>query len=257
MADCKTTPPAAGIRYALPDALRGLTLLSMIAYHGCWDMVYILGADWPWYQSTGAYLWQQSICWTFILLSGFSFSLGRRHWRRGWTVFACGVVVTAVTLAVLPGQEIWFGVLTLLGSCMLLGALLEKPLGRVPAGVGLAVSAVLFALTRNVNEGYLGFEGLRLAALPEGLYRNMVTAYLGFPFSGFHSTDYFSLVPWFFLFLTGYFLFRLTRRYLEAAPDLGRCRPLCDLGRRSLLVYMLHQPVLYGLTLLLQGLGLP
>lgn len=257
MADCKTTPPAAGIRYALPDALRGLTLLSMIAYHGCWDMVYILGADWPWYQSTGAYLWQQSICWTFILLSGFSFSLGRRHWCRGWTVFACGVVVTAVTLAVLPGQEIWFGVLTLLGSCMLLGALLEKPLGRVPAGVGLAVSAVLFALTRNVNEGYLGFEGLRLAALPEGLYRNMVTAYLGFPFSGFHSTDYFSLVPWFFLFLTGYFLFRLTRRYLEAAPDLGRCRPLCALGRRSLLVYMLHQPVLYGLTLLLQGLGLP
>ena len=257
MADCKTTPPAAGIRYALPDALRGLTLLSMIAYHGCWDMVYILGADWPWYQSTGAYLWQQSICWTFILLSGFSFSLGRRHWRRGWLVFACGAVVTAVTLVVMPGQEIWFGVLTLLGSCMLLGALLEKILARVPAGAGLAVSAVLFALTRNVNRGCLGFEGLRLAALPEGLYRNMATAYLGFPFSGFHSTDYFSLVPWFFLFLTGYFLYRLTRRYLEAAPDFGHCKPLCALGRRSLLVYMLHQPVLYGVTMLLRALGLP
>ena len=46
----------AGTRYALPDALRGLTLISMIVYHGCWDMVYILGVDWPWYQSTGAYL---------------------------------------------------------------------------------------------------------------------------------------------------------------------------------------------------------
>lgn len=238
----------AGTRYALPDALRGLTLISMIVYHGCWDMVYILGVDWPWYQSTGAYLWQQSICWTFILLSGFSFSLGRRHWRRGWLVFGCGAVVTAVTLVVMPGQEIWFGVLTLLGSCMLLGALLEKTLARVPAGAGLAVSAVLFALTRNVNRGCLGFEGL---------YRNMVTAYLGFPFSGFHSTDYFSLVPWFFLFLTGYFLYRLTRRYLEAAPDFGHCKPLCALGRRSLLVYMLHQPVLYGVTMLLRALGLP
>lgn len=80
MAAFKTAPVKN--RYALPDTLRGLTLLSMIAYHGCWDMVYILGADWPWYQSTGAYLWQQSICWTFILLSGYSFSLGRRHWCR-------------------------------------------------------------------------------------------------------------------------------------------------------------------------------
>lgn len=239
-------------RYALPDTLRGLTLLSMIAYHGCWDMVYILGADWPWYQSSGAYLWQQSICWTFILLSGFSFSLGRRHWRRGWLVFGCGAVVTAVTLVVMPGQEIWFGVLTLLGSCMLLGALLERPLGRVPAGAGLVLSAALFVLTRSVNRGYLGFEGLRLAALPGELYRNMATAYLGFPFPGFRSTDYFSLVPWLFLFLTGYFLFRLTGKHLAAAPDLGRCAPLEALGRRSLLVYMLHQPVLYGLTMVLR-----
>ncbi|MCI6054745.1 heparan-alpha-glucosaminide N-acetyltransferase domain-containing protein [Dysosmobacter sp.] len=242
-------------RYALPDTLRGLTLLSMIAYHGCWDMVYILGADWPWYQSSGAYLWQQSICWTFILLSGFSFSLGRRHWRRGWLVFGCGAVVTAVTLVVMPGQEIWFGVLTLLGSCMLLGALLERPLGRVPAGAGLVLSAALFVLTRSVNRGYLGFEGLRLAALPGELYRNMATAYLGFPFPGFRSTDYFSLVPWLFLFLTGYFLFRLTGQRLAAAPDLGRCAPLEALGRRSLLVYMLHQPVLYGLTMVLRLLA--
>ena len=242
-------------RYALPDTLRGLTLLSMIAYHGCWDMVYILGADWPWYQSSGAYLWQQSICWTFILLSGFSFSLGRRHWRRGWLVFGCGAVVTAVTLVVMPGQEIWFGVLTLLGSCMLLGALLERPLGRVPAVAGLVLSSALFVLTRSVNRGYLGFEGLRLAALPGELYRNMATAYLGFPFPGFRSTDYFSLVPWLFLFLTGYFLFRLTGKHLAAAPDLGRCAPLEALGRRSLLVYMLHQPVLYGLTMVLRLLA--
>ncbi len=247
MAVSNTVPAA--VRYALPDTLRGLTLISMIAYHGCWDMVYLLGADWPWYHGTGAYIWQQGICWTFILLSGFSFSLGHRHWRRGWMVFACGAVVTAVTVVVLPGQEIWFGVLTLLGSCMLLGALLERPLGRMPAAAGLALSAALFVLTRNVNRGVLGFEGLRLAALPAKWYRNMATAYLGFPFPGFRSTDYFSLVPWVFLFLAGYFLFRLIGKRLASAPDLGRCAPLEALGRRSLLVYMLHQPVLYGLTL--------
>jgi uncharacterized membrane protein len=108
-------------------------------------------------------------------------------------VFGCGAVVTAVTLVVMPGQEIWFGVLTLLGSCMLLGALLERPLSRVPAPAGLALSAALFVLTRNVNRGTLGFEGLRLAALPGGLYRNMVTAYLGFPFPAFTPPTIF---PW-------------------------------------------------------------
>ena len=117
------------------------------------------------------------------------------------------------------------------------------------------LSAALFVLTQSVNRGYLGFEGLRLAALPGELYRNMATAYLGFPFPGFRSTDYFSLVPWLFLFLTGYFLFRLTGQRLAAAPDLGRCAPLEALGRRSLLVYMLHQPVLYGLTMVLRLLA--
>ena len=68
-------------RIASLDALRGLTLVSMIAYHACWDLVYLFHADWDWYRGTGAYIWQQSICWTFILLSGFCFSLGRRPLR--------------------------------------------------------------------------------------------------------------------------------------------------------------------------------
>ena len=41
-------------RWAALDNLRGLTLLSMIAYHACWDMVYLFGADWDWYASAAA-----------------------------------------------------------------------------------------------------------------------------------------------------------------------------------------------------------
>ena len=63
------------------DTLRGLTLISMIAYHACWDLVYLFGKDWSWYRSEGAYLWQQSICWTFILLSGYCFHLGHHRVR--------------------------------------------------------------------------------------------------------------------------------------------------------------------------------
>ena len=43
------------------DSLRGLTLVSMIAYHTCWDLVYLYGFDWGWYRSCQAYVWQQSI----------------------------------------------------------------------------------------------------------------------------------------------------------------------------------------------------
>ena len=48
-------------RLALLDSLRGLTLVSMILYHACWDAVYMLGADWVWYGSRAAYIWQKSI----------------------------------------------------------------------------------------------------------------------------------------------------------------------------------------------------
>ena len=41
-------------RIAALDVLRGLTLLSMIAYHTCWDLVYLFRMDWGWYRSTGA-----------------------------------------------------------------------------------------------------------------------------------------------------------------------------------------------------------
>lgn len=59
------------------DSLRGLTLVSMMAYHACWDLVYLYGMPWDWYRSFWAYAWQQSICCTFILLSGYCWQMGR------------------------------------------------------------------------------------------------------------------------------------------------------------------------------------
>ena len=58
-------------RLHLLDSLRGLALLNMIAYHALYDVVYIFGHPMGWYQGWPGYLWQQCICWCFILLSGF------------------------------------------------------------------------------------------------------------------------------------------------------------------------------------------
>ena len=60
-------------RLLWPDVLRGLTVVSMVLFHGMWDAVFLFGLRAPWYTALPGYLWQQSICWTFILLSGFCF----------------------------------------------------------------------------------------------------------------------------------------------------------------------------------------
>ncbi len=238
-------------RYHGLDTLRGLTLISMIAYHACWDLVYLWGKDWDWYRSEGAYLWQQSICWTFILLSGYCFLMGRKPWKRGLMAFGGGLLVTLVTLIAMPEAPAICGVLTFLGSAALFTVPLKTLLRRMDPRLGLAGSFSLFLLLRDVNSGFLGFEGLRIAALPEGLYRNLFTAWLGFPPADFSSSDYFALLPWIFLFWTGLFLYRLHPGDRKVGL---RLPAITAMGRHSLLVYLLHQPVIYGALTLLYGI---
>ena len=236
-------------RYAVLDCIRGFALVNMIAYHAIWDLVYIFGVDWSWYRSAGADLRQQAICCTFILLSGFCQPLGRQSWKRGLTVFLAGAVITVATLVFMPENRIVFGVLTLLGSCMLLAAALKPLLQRCPAAVGFALCLIVFVLTRFLARGYLGIGSWQLP-VPDGWYRNYLTAYLGLPMGGFWSTDYFPLIPWAFLFFTGYFLHGLCRTRLSVLQA-STVKPLEWLGRHSLIVYMLHQPLVYGLLMLL------
>ena len=235
-------------RLRLLDTLRGATLISMIVYHAIWDLVYIYGVDIAWYESTGAYIWQQAICHTFIILSGFCFSLGRRPLRRGITVFIGGTVVSLVTAVFMPSSLVMFGILTLMGSCMLIMIPLDRLLCRVIPEIGAAVNLLLFVITRNVERGYLGYEGWNILALPELLYRNHLTAYLGVPHRGFYSTDYFPLIPWLFLFVFGYFLHKIFKKYTlcERLLSRGDLPVLGFIGRHTLPIYMLHQPLIYG-----------
>lgn len=238
-------------RYALLDTIRGLALVNMICYHGLWDLIYLVGVTPDWYQDWWAFLWQQGICWTFIFLSGFCWSMSHHPLKHGLVVSAGGAVVTAVTLLIQPEQPIWFGVLTLLGAAALLLMLLEPLLKKLPAGAGLAGALLLFALTRNVEQHVFGLPGLWAITLPQGLYQNMATAFLGFHSDSFYSSDYFPLLPWFFLFSAGYFLYRLIWDQVKVLPVMSRdCPPLSWLGRHSLLIYMAHQPVLFVVVVL-------
>ena len=232
-------------RYALLDELHGLDLVSMMLYHACWDLVFLFDVNMRWYAGTPGRLWQQTICWVFILLSGFCAPFGRYMLRRGTVVFGAGAVVTLATLVFMPEGRVIFGVLTFLGAAMLLTGVLEPLLKKVMPAVGLAVSAVLFAVCYPVGLGWVGLGGWKLM-LPQSLYANYFTAFLGFYPDWFYSADYFGLLPWLFLFWAGYYLHKAVgRRRMEPLR-----RPVCPalgwMGRHSLLLYLLHQPVIYG-----------
>lgn len=82
-------------------------------------------------------MWQQYICWSFILLSGYSFTLSRRPLKNGLLTAACAVVLTVATAVAMPEEVIWFGVLHLLGCAALLTCLLHPALEKpAPAGRG-------------------------------------------------------------------------------------------------------------------------
>ena len=231
--------------YGLLDTVRGVCILSMVAYHGMYDLVDIFGLPSAWYTGLPGYIWQQSICWTFILLSGMCWQLSRRHVKRGLLLVGCGAAITLITWLVMPSQRILYGVLNLLGLSALLLIPRDKGLRKIPAWAGLGGALLLFALTKNVSRGSLGFEGLVLCRPPRWLYATDLLAVVGFPSPSFWSTDYFPLLPWFFLFCAGYFLWSLLDKSPRAKELLRPgLRPLSFLGRHSLVIYLIHQPAL-------------
>ena len=237
-------------RLHLLDEYRGLVILNMITYHAVWDLVYIFGHRWHWYVSEGAHIWQQFICWSFILLSGFCWQMSKNHLKRGLLVFGGGIVITVATLLFMPESQVIFGILTLLGSAMQLMIPCHKLLQKIPPVIGSIGAFLLFLFTRSINNGTLGIGTFWSITLPHNWYDNLITTYLGLPEPGFYSTDYFSVFPWFFLFVTGYFIYGVYTTHesvLKKILQKSICPPLGWIGRRSLIIYMLHQPIVYGI----------
>ena len=245
----KTMQTASGRRLGVLDAARGFVLLNMLVYHLLYDLVALFGVRLSWFWEWQGTVWQQFIACGFIFLSGISCGFSRSNARRGAQLLGWGMALSLGTWLVMPQQIIRFGVLHFLGCAALLWALTGRFLDRIPAGVLLTGGLLLFLLTNGTQWGYWGVWRLPLLELPAGLYTTRWLFPLGFPGPDFYSSDYFPLLPWIFLFWAG----TAFHRVLENAPRLRRAlepqAPLLSaLGRRTLVVYLLHQPVIYGLV---------
>lgn len=230
------------------DAFRGLCILGVVMVHLVYDLVdlyEIVKWDYPgWFvfvKDWGGIL--------FLLLSGVCVTLGSRSVRRGFIVFLCGMVCTAVTYAMFRmgfGKSIiiYFGVLHCLGICMLLWPTYRNMQwwslllhGVILAGLGLYLDSLIMGKVLSTTSQWL---------MPLGLY-----------WKGFASSDYFPLLPNLGYFLIGAAigktLYRKKETLLPKVNDRNiilRCLQLC--GRHSLWIYLLHQPILSGICMLLK-----
>lgn len=240
--------------YHLIDGLRGLALINMLAFHFLYDIYIIWGHDPAWYESPLIHAWQRYICTSFIFISGISWHFSKNNIKRGLQLNLYGLLITAVTLVAIPTQTVWFGILNFIGCATLLMNPMKRFLQRQNAAAGLFLSLFLYVLFLNVPDGWLSLGPIKLAELPAWLYESKALTFLGFPYSSFSSSDYFPMLPWFFLFLAGYWFWNLV-----CQRDRLRCLfrikipILSAFGTKTIWIYLIHQPVLYFLSDLLFG----
>ena len=226
------------------DFARGAALLGMMIIHLIYDLVDLFGVlNWQlpqWYL-----VFKNNFGAVFLVISGISVTLGSRCVRRGLTVFGCGFLCTGATLILyLTGMAdrsilIYFGVLHCLGVCMLLWPLFRQLPNWMLVPMGLAFAAAGLVLRRYSPD-------VPAVLIP-----------LGFAPGWFSSSDYFPLLPNLGYFLLGAALGRLL--YREPVTRFPRVeagnmpiRLFCAMGRHSLPIYLLHQPILAALVFLLQ-----
>ncbi len=233
-------------RYNLIDILRGTSVICMIIYHTMWDLVYLFDVEIPLFRSNAMHIFQQYILWSFVIISGFCINLCKKPLKRGFITLGASIILSTATLIVIPDATVIFGVLTFLGTAMVITGATKKHLSAIRYYVGIPVSVLLFMLTYNIPDGNLGFGSLVIAELPISLYTSYITAFFGFPQSGFSSADYVPLIPWIFLYLFGFFLYNFlkSKDWLKKL-SVAKLPPLEWTGRHALIIYLAHQPVIF------------
>lgn len=236
------TETVARTRFAVVDIARGVAIIAMVAYHLCWDLSYFrfipadVGYDPAWV------LIARSILAVFLFLAGISLVLGhgngirwRSFWRRWVFVVAGALAITVATWFAFPQSFVYFGVLHAIALFSLMGLAFV----RTPLWLAVVVAAIVIALPFFYSDP---------------LFNEKAWSWLGFWQVPPPANDLVPVFPWFGAVLIGIIAARLVlasnlvSRLAAIAPSGRLPRLLAVLGRWSLLIYLLHQPILLGLV---------
>ena len=233
------------------DFLRGLAIIMMIVFHLLYDLTYFGGCNLNLHSGFWLYFGRATAT-IFIFLVGVSLTLsfsrarkiqtsGRKLYlkyiKRGLRIFSWGLLITLTTWVFLREGFVLFGILHLIGISVIL--------------------AYPFLKLRSLNL----LMGIFFISI--GIYLNNVAfdfpwlLWLGLMPDRFYTIDCFPIFPWFGVVLIGMFFGNLL--YPDYTRKFNLCDPsnfnfiglFCFLGRHSLLIYLIHQPILIMLLWLL------
>ena len=214
------------------DTIRGVSIVLMIFYHFGFDLVYFgfLQQDVMFHPVLNILEFIFSSF--FIIISGISCNFSKNNIKRGFIVFGCAIATSIVTF--IMGEDVFipFGILHLLGVSMIIYGILRRYFDRVPPVAGLTVSVLLFVLfyfltQKTVTVGYLWM--------------------FGFMTESFVMVDHFPLLPWIFTFIFGTYAGiyikkgKFPKWFYSTSENI-----FSKIGGNTLVIYMLHQPVLFG-----------
>lgn len=218
------------------DVYRGIAILAMVGYHIVWNLNYFgtisvgIGVDFGWVA------FQRSIVTAFLLLVGASLWLAhgngmrwRGFWKREALLVAAAIGVSIVTWFQFGEYFAYFGIL----HAMALFSLMALPFLRAPLWIGFGTAA-LFLL-------------LPIFDLP--LFNPRPLSWIGFFSETPMTADLVPVFPWFGVTLLG----ALGMRLLHSSPlftwQTDNVVPvgLAVVGRWSLWIYLVHQPILFTL----------
>lgn len=222
------------------DKYRGFTIVSMVLFHLCYDIN--LYNNLLWYNNFFINrIWQLSIALSFYLISGISsnFLQANENIKRGIKTSILGFIISLITYIFIRNQLIIFGVLNGLGFSMIITGLIKK-YKKLNKNL-FWIFIILFVLTYSIpSKKFLGHD------MNSFLY-DMNLFFLGFPKDSFYSTDYFPIIPWIFIYISGYLLGQIIiskKLYNENS----KINLLAKIGQKSMTIYLLHQPILFLLV---------
>lgn len=233
------------------DTLRGIAIIMMVIYHIIYDInffkVYEINLESPL-----IILFLYPIGTIFLLLVGISLTLSysrvekkysnqkliKKFVFRGLKIFCLGLIITIITYFYLDRGFVVFGIL----HCIGISIIVSYPLLRYRfLNLFLGLVFILFGIF------------LRLFSFDFNYL-----LWLGFIPENFYTVDYFPLLPWLGVVLIGIFLGNIlypnyTRKYdLDDYSDIRIVKFLSFLGRYSLFIYFIHQPIIIGFIYLLK-----